>query len=320
MQQNPVKTADAMPEIRNPQLTVLLRFSLLALLCASLLSATPGFPQASHNPNSELLETGRAPLLAHGPKAPADIKVVSYNIRWRGGEELNELIKLLKDNSKIAGASIIGLQEVDRNKKRTGNLNTVKSMAERLGHYYAWAAPPTAKAEMEEETGVAILSSYPLTDVRRIVLPHPGPGRRRRVAIGATVDIGATPLRVYSVHSENRIPVDKKIEQTKAVMEDLAHYPKHTRAIILGDLNTWERAAVKKTSELFVRENFTTPFANGKSTFLRKVLFVPIRLKLDWIWLRGLEATSHGIDKTVGLSDHWPLWTVVRLKPSGTTK
>ncbi len=77
-------------------------------------------------PDSELLETGRAATLAHAPKAPADIKVVSYNIRWRGGEELNELIKLLKHDSEIAGASIVGLQEVDRNKQRTGKLNTVK--------------------------------------------------------------------------------------------------------------------------------------------------------------------------------------------------
>ncbi len=320
MQQNPVELADTTTAIRYPQLNVLLRFSLLALLCAFLFSATTGFPQVSRTPDSELLETGRAPTVADAPKAPVDIKVVSYNIRWRVGEELNELIKLLKHDSEISGASIIGLQEVDRNKQRTGNLNTVKSIAEGLGQYYAWAAPPTPKAEMEEETGVAILSSYPLTDVHRILLPHPGPGRRRRVAIGASVDIGGTPLRIYSVHSENRIPVDEKIDQTKAVLEDLAHYPKHMRAIILGDLNTWERGSVKKTSELFVSETFTTPFANGKTTFLRTVLVIPIRLKLDWIWLRGLEATSHGIDKKVGMSDHWPLWIVVRLKPSGTTK
>ncbi len=321
MQQNPGELTDTKAEISHPQLKVLLQFSLLALLCGPLFSATTGFPQVSRtSPDSELLETGRALTIATVPKAPADIKVVSYNIRWRGGEELDKLIKLLKHDSEIAGASIIGLQEVDRNKRRTGNLNAVKSIAEKLGQYYAWTAPPTQTAEMEEETGVAILSSYPLTDVHRIVLPHPGPGGRRRVAIGATVRIGGTPLRIYSVHSENRIPVDEKIEQTKAVLEDLARYHTQMRAIILGDLNTWEPKAVKRTSELFVRENFTTPFANGKSTFLRTVLVVPIRLKLDWIWLRNLEPTSHGIDKKVGLSDHWPLWIVVRLKSFGAVK
>jgi endonuclease/exonuclease/phosphatase family metal-dependent hydrolase len=246
--------------------------------------------------------------------------VVSYNIRWRGGEDLDELVKRLNHDSEMAGASIVGLQEVDRNKKRTDNLNTVRSLAEKLGRHYAWAAPSTPRAGLEEETGVAILSSYALTDVRRIVLPHPGPGRRRRVALGATVDIGGTPLRIYSVHSENRLPVDKKIDQTKAVLADLALHPKHMRAIILGDLNTWEPSAVRKTSELFVSETFTTPFGNGQPTFLRTVLVIPIRLKLDWIWLRGIEATSHGIDKKVDLSDHWPLWTVVRWQSSGESK
>ena len=314
------KAAGFVEVLRRSKSRPIMRFILLSLLCAFLFSAPIGFPQVSRTPDSELLETGRASTLADSPKAAADIKVVSYNIRWRGGEELDELIRLLKQDSAIAGATLIGLQEVDRNKRRTDNLNTVKLMAEKLGRYYAWAAPPTAKAEMEEETGVAILSSYPLTDVRRIVLPHPGPGGRRRVAIGVTVDAGGTPLRVYSVHSENRISVDKKIEQTRAVLEDLANYPKHMRAIILGDLNTWEPGSVKKTSDLFVGENFTTPFANGKSTFLQTILVIPIKLKLDWIWLRGLEATSHGIDKKIGLSDHWPLWVVVRLKTPGTMK
>ena len=316
MRQSFVGLDHSTANIRRPPLKGLLRFSLLAVLCTSQLSGTASFPQISQtSPDSELLEKGRAKNLAHAPKGPSEIKVVSYNIRWRGGEELDQLIKSLKNDTEIGGASIIGLQEVDRNKERTGNLNTVKVLAEKLGYYYAWAAPPTAKPKMEEETGVAILSSYPLTDLRRIVLPHPGPGRRRRVAIGATVDVGGTPLRIYSVHSENRISVNKKLEQTKAVLDDLAQYPKHMRAIILGDLNTWEGDAVKKTSELFVRENFKTPFDNGKSTFLRTVLVIPIRLKLDWIWLRGLEATSHGIERSVSFSDHWPLWTVLRLNP-----
>lgn len=274
-----------------------------------------GFSQtAAKTPDSGLLEIGSASNLSHAPKGPAEFKIVSYNIRWRGGDELRKLTQFLKEDPEIGGAAIIGLQEVDRNKKRTGNTNTAKLIADELGKHYAWAAPPNPRSEEEEETGVAILSSYALTDVERIVLPHEGPGQRRRVAIGATVNIAGTPLRVYSVHSENRISVDEKIDQMKAVLQDLALRPKEMPAIILGDLNTWERSAVKKTSQLFSRENFTTPFANGPSTFLRTILVFPIRLKLDWIWLRGLEATSNGIDKKIGLSDHWPLWTLVRFR------
>ena len=259
-----------------------------------------------------LLESGQAATLRkHTPDA-RDIKVVSYNIRWRGGEDLKRLTKLLQEDAEIGSATILALQEVDRRKKRTGNNNTVKVLADELGLHYAWAAPPSPKPNDEEETGVAILSVFPLSDVKRIVLPHPGPNRRRRVALGATIEIDGQPWRIYSAHAETRISVDKKMEQFNAILEDLKRYPENTPVIVMGDLNTWEPSADDKTIKLFTNTGFKTPFT-GKSTFRQKVLLVPIQFRLDWVWLRGLEATSHGIDRQINISDHWPLWTNVRL-------
>ncbi len=291
------------------------------------------------HPNSEshLLEIGHASKMRTVTDSPSEVKVVSYNIRWRGGEELHNLVQLLKDDPEIGGAAILGLQEVDRNKKRTANKNTAKLMAEELGMYYAWAAPVAPEIEgpqnrrlrrrnaagveegnppgilAEEETGVVILSSYPLSQVHRIILPHEGPGGKRRVALGATVTLGQTSLRVYSVHSETRISVDRKLDQMKAVLEDLAHYPKGMPAVVLGDLNTWEQDAVAKTSKLFTAENFHTPF-DEQATFFRRVLFVSVDLKLDWIWLRNLEHLIYGVNRRIELSDHWPLWVVLRTR------
>ncbi|HKQ53969.1 MAG TPA: endonuclease/exonuclease/phosphatase family protein, partial [Pyrinomonadaceae bacterium] len=140
-----------------------------------ILALAPHLP-ASVSDEQRLLETGAAPKLAHPPPSPDSIKIVSYNIRWRGGDDLRRLIQLLKADPEIGGAAVIGLQEVDRNKKRTGNVNTARLMAEELGMYYAWAAPPPPPAKnneaQEEETGVTILSAYPLTDVKRLVLPY----------------------------------------------------------------------------------------------------------------------------------------------------
>jgi endonuclease/exonuclease/phosphatase family metal-dependent hydrolase len=255
----------------------------------------------------QLLEIGPAPKQKRAHSLSANLKVVSYNIRWRGGDDLRKLAALLKDDPEIGGATILGLQEVDRKKKRTGNNNNAALLAEELGMYYAWAAPPVVESEREEETGVQILSAYPLTDVRRLLLPHEGPGGRRRVALGATIRIGKTDVRVYSVHAETRLPVNCKIDQMKAVLVDLACYPTDMPAVVLGDLNTWEPATISKTFELFATAKFHTPF-DKQPTFRRRVLFVPIDLKLDWIWLRNLSATSHGIDRSIKLSDHWPLW------------
>jgi endonuclease/exonuclease/phosphatase family metal-dependent hydrolase len=262
-----------------------------------------------------LLESGQAATLRKHSPDMRDIKVVSYNIRWRGGEDLKRLTTLLRQDPEVGSAAILALQEVDRRKKRTGNNNTVKFLADELGLHYAWAAPPSPKPRDEEETGVAILSVFPLSDVKRILLPHPGPNKRRRVALGATVEIDGQQWRIYSAHAETRISVDKKIEQFNAVLEDLKRYPENTPAVVMGDFNTWEPSADDKTIKLFTSAGLKTPFT-GKSTFRRKVLMVPIEFRLDWVWLRGLEATSHGIDREIEISDHWPLWTTVRLAPA----
>ena len=272
--------------------------------------------QSSHTKLSDahLLEIGLADKVRSATNPSDELKVVSYNIRWRGGSELLKLAQALKEDPEVGGASILGLQEVDRNRKRTGNKNTAKLLADELGMHYAWAAPPNPKAGKEEETGVLLLSPYPLSDVQRIVLPHDGPGRRRRAGIGATVKIGPSSVRVYSVHAETRISMDKKMDQLKAVLKDLARYPKEMPAIVMGDFNTWEPGAGGKTTKLFTSEGFHTPF-DGDTTFSQRVLMVPIKLRLDWIWLRNLEAKKAGIDKKISLSDHWPLWVALKIKP-----
>jgi len=262
--------------------------------------------------DSSLLESGRASNLRAIPNN-AEIRIVSYNIRWRSGDDLNELIKLFRNDAELGNPAIMALQEVDRKKKRSGNTNTAKLLAEELGLYYAWAAPPTAKTGEEEETGVAILSAYPLADVRRIVLPHEGPGKRRRVALGASIKAGDVEIRVYSAHAETRISMDKKIDQLSAVLEDLKSHNQQTPAIIMGDFNTWQPDAAPKTIKLFSDAGFVTPFGSEK-TFSQKVLLVPIDLRLDWIWMRGFEAINCGIDREVKVSDHWPLWTNVKLQ------
>lgn len=272
---------------------------LILLLSSSVLASDP-------------FETGSASKVRARASSPEEVKVVSYNIRWRSGEELRRIIGLLETDAALGQALLIGLQEVDRNKRRTGNTNTARLMAEELGMYYAWAAPPVKEGK-EEETGVAILSAYPLADVRRIVLPVEGPGGRRRVALGATVVIGEKPLRFYSVHAETRISTRQKLEQLRAVLDDIAQFPKIERAIVLGDFNTWQGDSLKETSKLFQDANFQTPFPNNQSTFVTKTIIGPFDLKLDWIWLRNLTAGTFGIERKVEISDHYPLWLNVKL-------
>ena len=202
------------------------------LMTLNLILAAPSFSQAPTKMNS-LLESGHA-RLAEVPKASSQIRIVSYNIRWRTGTQLQEIARFLKGNNKHA--LIIGLQEVDRAKERTSKVNNARVLANYLGLYYAWAAPPAAKSDKasEEETGVELLSSFPLKDVTRLVLPHAGPGGRSRAALGATIMVGDLSIRLYSVHSETRIPISQKMDQLQAVLDDLGRFPPQTRAIEIG--------------------------------------------------------------------------------------
>lgn len=279
-------------------------------------SLQPNQGQTDHGQTDSLLECGAAHQIVP-TRASQEMTFVSYNIRWRSGKELEQIIGWLKERQGSV-PMIIGLQEVDRAKSRSAHSNHAKEIADALGMYYAWAAPPNAAAggqeSAEEETGVEILSPGRLTDVTRIVLPNPGPGGRQRVAVGVTTLIAKTSIRIYSVHSETRLPIAKKVQQLQAVLTDLDRFPKGTPAVVLGDFNSWELPAVAGIRKLFTDAGFSTPLPDDESTFYRNALVFDVKLKLDWIWLRDFTPQSYGIDRNLTVSDHFPLWTVVTRK------
>jgi endonuclease/exonuclease/phosphatase family metal-dependent hydrolase len=265
---------------------------------------------------ARLLETGGA-AKAQGAAAdaPGEIKIVSYNMRWRGGEELRAITRLLREDQFLGGADIVGLQEVDRGRRRSGSVNAARQVAEELGWNYAWAAAPNDGAKRgdreagEDETGVAILSPHPLSNVVRLVLPHPGPDCQRRAAIGATVRVGKIDVRAYSVHAETRIPVERKVEQWRAILDDAKSHEKVERLVVLGDFNTIKGKDVRAARKLFTDAGFATPFADDEMTWETFI----VALKLDWLWLRGLQPTAHGVRRNVTYSDHFPLWLKAKI-------
>lgn len=297
----------------NKQCLRALAIELAVIFLMTLSSSSTGVAHSKPGDNKQLLESGHAEKLL-GPTSANEIKIVSYNIRWRSGEELQQIIRWLKDTNEAPAASIIGLQEVDRAKKRSGNINHAKALADSLGMYYAWAAPHDPKGKSkEEETGVALLSHYPMSEITRLVLTENGPGRRSRVALGATVKIGDKSVRVYSVHGETRLPMTQKIDQLRVVLDDLAKFPKANAAIVLGDFNIWEEPTFEGLRKLLTNAGFVTPIPDDEPTFATRLVLLDLKLKLDWIWVRGLVPQSYGIDRDLKVSDHFPLWTVVKL-------
>jgi endonuclease/exonuclease/phosphatase family metal-dependent hydrolase len=118
-------------------------------------------------------------------------------------------------------------------------------------------------------------------------------------------------VRVYSLHAETRTSCERRLQQFQAVIDDAqTHQAKTERIVVLGDFNTLTGKDVEATAKLFNNARFETPFSHDEETWRTFI----IKLKLDWLWLRGLHPLKHGIDHEIGLSDHWPLWTIVTTK------
>jgi endonuclease/exonuclease/phosphatase family metal-dependent hydrolase len=214
---------------------------------------------------------------------------------------------------------VLFLQEVGGEK--VDGVDVVKKLAGQLG-LHAVYAPANLMGDTEMQ-GLAILSRAPISDVQVMPLEyHKLRFRSRcRIALAATVATSHGPVRVTNVHLDTRINSQTRLAQLAPVFAVTAQWP--GPQIIGGDFNTvnihWEdtmwpfpyaddQADVVRTA--MARQGFSTPMGDGRPTL--KLLGLPIRL--DWIYLKDLEATESSVDD-VPITDHRGVWARVKTKP-----
>ncbi|NKB61134.1 MAG: hypothetical protein GKR95_03000 [Gammaproteobacteria bacterium] len=137
------------------------------------------------------------------------MKLVSYNIQYGKGQD--NIVDIERIVGEIQGADVIALQEVDRFWPRTGMVDQVQQITERLPEYY-WVygagvdlhcsqSPP--HENRRRQFGNMILSRYPIESSRHHLLPKLGsigPLSIQRSAIEASIKPCSYKLRIYSVH------------------------------------------------------------------------------------------------------------------------
>ena len=90
------------------------------------------------------------------------------------------------------------------------------------------------RSDAREDRGNAILSAFPLDDVRALELPF---GQQRHVAVAARVTVpGLAPLQVISVHLD---PSGHRTQEAAALAAHVRAMPAREALVIGGDLNTW---------------------------------------------------------------------------------
>jgi endonuclease/exonuclease/phosphatase family metal-dependent hydrolase len=190
---------------------------------------------------------------------------------------------------------------------------------QRLGLRFAYA--PTDLVDSGRTQGLAIVSRYPLHDVRVHPLDyfHLRFRSRCRIALAATAETAAGPVRLVNVHLDTRINSRDRIAQLAPAIEALRIFD--GPRIIGGDFNTmnirwfrtmWPFPYLQRQSvavrALFSSAGFHTPFTASPPT----LRFFGVPFKLDWLYLSDLEPLEWGVDR-VRFTDHRGVW--LRVKP-----
>lgn len=238
------------------------------------------------------------------------------------GGNIRKAARLLSGGASMPRADVVAIQEADRGTLRAGRRHVARELAEALGMEFARAHVNTPSdvepkgrkwwLDFEErmlvgeagDTGVAILSRVPLSDVGRIALPWKECPWRPRLALAASVPFGDTALRVFNVHIDTHASVTGQLEQHNAVLS-LANSSTKP-AVVLGDFNTLSPAAREAARGALEADGFTTPLPTGTGTWRTG----PYRQHYDWVFTRGrgVRVTRWGVARVRGISDHWPVW------------
>jgi endonuclease/exonuclease/phosphatase family metal-dependent hydrolase len=191
------------------------------------------------------------------------------------------------------------------------------TLSARLGYHFAYA--PAQLLGKSETQGLAIVSRHRLSDVRTYPLTYHRLRFRSRCRIGlaATLDTDHGPLRVVNVHLDTRINSRDRLAQLEPLLAALGAV--EAPQIIGGDFNTmnirWFRTmwplllGERQTTAVRTRlaeHGFQTPSAGGPPT----IKFFGLPFRLDWIYLKGIEALDWNVDD-VGFTDHRGVWAAV---------
>lgn len=240
---------------------------------------------------------------------------------------LRRAARAFADGVRLPPVDILALQEADKETLRAGRHHVARELASALGMNYASVvtglprdAEPHAKQwylDFEEhiepddagDTGVALLSRWPLNRAERVDLPWTECAWRPRLALAATIELAAAQrLYIFNSHIDPHADIAEQLAQHEAVLARAAQLKGPT--VLLGDFNTLSKRSCTEMRRLLESHGYATPFRTGTATWRAGL----IRLHTDWIFVRGAEVTRSGVARPLGVSDHWPVWVELNLE------
>lgn len=246
-----------------------------------------------------------------------EIRIATFNVFY--GQNPKRFSDAILQNENLAKADIILLQEVESYPEE--GKGRAEYIAEDLQMNCVYT--PARDTPIGGGThGLAILSRFPIKETEVVPLQFFRLGRnsRKRIAVNSIVDIDGTLIQVANVHLDTTLNFGARVKQAKAIVE---HQKQNhiKKAVLAGDFNTTPFIFLLRLIPIFYSDQRSKFYrylnANGFYTKLDKIGHTMRRrvfkFSLDSIFVRDLEIINFGIERSVSVSDHHPVWVDVLL-------
>lgn len=156
-----------------------------------------------------------------------ELRVMTFNIRHGKGLDGTVSLENILTELKKGQADLIALQEVDRNKLRSGFADQIHFFAECLN--MQWCFSPSLQKGMSQY-GNGILSTYPIVKSRVHFMPG---SMERRSVLQAAVQVGGMLMEIMNTHLG---VYEEERKQQSHMIQDLLGQVRRP-AILMGDFN-----------------------------------------------------------------------------------
>src|SRR5215470_9604643 len=152
-------------------------------------------------------------------------------------QHIKQAAEAFSDGRLLPKVDVLALQEADKRTVRTGGHHVANELATLLHMNWAYAPAGIPRGvkplkrqwwlDFEEpielrdsgDTGVALLSKFPLTDVTRIDLPWHECPWRPRLAMAATLSVDSANVRIFNAHVDPHAAADGQLAQLEVIAE-----------------------------------------------------------------------------------------------------
>lgn len=264
----------------------------------------------------KVLHPAPFPVLVSKPSGC--VRVVTFNVHF--GKNLAKIVKAFAFNPNLAIADIIFFQEIEN--RRSQNKSQTKQLARALGLNFIYV--PSRALSMGRGThGLAVLSRFPLSGTEAIKLPVYKLLRMRpRIAIASEVEVFGEKVKIYNVHLNGPLNYSERIKQLQTVIDHLKMGKSGQPVILGGDFNTIPLITLantmipifyhnqKRKFNSFLRKNgFQTNCEKAGHTMRRGL----VMFQLDGIYPKNARVANFGVERSVKVSDHYPLWADIKI-------